>query len=105
MNVKGGRYEYWLAQYSAWVKSGQTVSEFCGRRGISASTYRQAVSRYGLTEGGRNPSKRDFIELTKNDSGDQCVLEIDYRGYQIRLFPGVDAEVLRDTLKVLGGLP
>lgn len=104
MNVKGDRYDYWLSQHSARIKSGQTITEFCGRRGISASAYRQAVARYGLAEGGPKQSKRDFIEVTGSDSGDKCVLEIDYRGYHIRLFPGVEAEIFRDTLKVLGVL-
>lgn len=104
MKFKGDRYDYWVSQHSSRIKSGQTISEFCGRRGIKASTYRQAVARYGLGAGGTNQSKRDFIELTGNDSGDKCVLEIDDRGYHIRLFPGVDAKIFRETLEVLGEL-
>jgi hypothetical protein len=75
MNVKGDRYDYWLSQHSARIKSGQTITEFCGRRGISASAYRQAIARYGLAEGGTKQSKRDFIEVTGSDSGDRRSLD------------------------------
>jgi hypothetical protein len=104
MNANEDRYRYWQAQHVARMKSGKSISEFCQGRGIKASTYRQAVVRYGFTEKGPKQSKPDFIELINRGSGDGCVLEIEYRGCQVRLYPGVDAGILRDTLEVLGGL-
>ena len=105
MNVNGDRYDYWRSQHRARLKSGESITDFCERRGIKASTYRQAVSRYGFTqENGTTEQKPKFIELTGGALRENCVLEIDYQGFQIRLFPGVDARVLKSTLEILGDL-
>lgn len=102
MNVNGDRYEYWQAQHQARLKSGKSIADFCKHRDINASTYRQAVARYGFSEPGVSRPKPAFIELTAGETREKCVLEIEYRGFQVRLFPGVEPEVLRDTLEVLG---
>jgi len=104
MNANGDRYDYWLSQHIARMKSGQSIPEFCKNRGINASTFRQAVSRYGFDEKASKGDERDFIELTSNDSVDSCILEVDFRGCRIRFFRGVEARFLGETLKVLGVL-
>ena len=64
MSSKGNRYEYWLSEHNARIKSGQSISEFCRCRRIKEPTYRKAMSRYAFTETTPNEMKRDFIELT-----------------------------------------
>lgn len=103
MNFRNDKYEYWLSQHRARLTSGESVSDFCRRRGIGSSSYHSAVRRYGFGEdlASRKPSG-SFIELTDNDSVRTCILEIEYRGFQIRIYPGLKPAILRETLAVLG---
>ena len=105
MSSNGNRYEYWLSQHRDRLKSGKTIGEFCRDRRIKEPTYRKAMSRYGFSD--PTPSKevkRGFIELTSSEISQNVVLEIEYKGFQVRLYPNMDGQILRETLEILGGL-
>jgi hypothetical protein len=96
------RRAYWFEFHQECVRSGDGVAEFCRYRGVRADTYRQAVSRYGFKRKfkAKQKAESNFIELTSSDTRN-CLVEVEYRSFTIRLFSKGDIEIFTETLRSL----
>ena len=89
-----------LALIAEWERSGQTINEFCRRRGINESTFGWWRREIGRAE--KQTSAVELVEIETSSSSPQRAVEVVLpNGISLRVPGGFERRALEEILAIV----